>query len=46
MIEGKIARQLRVHASFFRGMIGCTRDRQDYERQVREDPHPPFEVRF
>lgn len=45
-IESKIARQLRVQASFFRGMIDCTHDRQDYERQVREDPHPPFEIRF
>jgi len=45
-IEGKIARQLRVRASFLRGMISCTKSRDDYYRQVQEDPYPPFDIRL
>jgi hypothetical protein len=45
-LEGKIARQLRVRKSFFDGMMDCTNDARAYERQVREDPVPPFDVRF
>jgi len=45
-LEGKIARQLRVTTAFFRDMIRCNRAAQDYERQVREAPVPPWDVRF
>jgi hypothetical protein len=26
-------------------MISCTKSRDDYYRQVREDPFPPFDIR-
>lgn len=42
----KISRQLRVRNQFFREMVDCTKTREDYFRQVREDPFPPFDVRF
>lgn len=45
-LEGKIARQLRVRTSYFRGMVDCTHNCEDYCRQVRDDPYPPFEHRF
>lgn len=45
-LEGKIARQLRVRKPFFRGMVNCTNDLDDYGRQVREDPYPPFHILF
>jgi hypothetical protein len=40
-----IARQLKVRHQFLRGMIDCTRSRQDYTDQVRRDPQPPFPPR-
>jgi hypothetical protein len=45
-LEGKIARQLRVPTQFFREMIDCTKNREDYYTQVREAPYPPWDVRF
>ena len=45
-LEGKIARQLRVRTAYFRGMVDCTHSCEDYYRQVRDDPYPPFEHRF
>jgi hypothetical protein len=45
-LESKIARQLRVHRPYFEGMMDCTHACEDYYRQVREDPFPPFDVRF
>ena len=45
-LEAIIARQLRVKRAFFLDMIGCTRTAQDYERQVREAPDPPWDVRI
>jgi hypothetical protein len=45
-LEGKIARQLRVRTPYFRGMVGCTHSYEDYCRQIREDPYPPFDHRF
>jgi len=45
-LEAIIARQLRVSRAFFLEMIKCTRAAQDYERQVREAPRPPWDVRF
>jgi len=45
-LEAIIARQLRVSRTFFLDMIRCTKAAQDYERQVRETPDPPWGVRF
>jgi hypothetical protein len=45
-LESKIARQLRVRRTFFRGMMDCTNEREDYYQQVQEDPYPPFNIRF
>ncbi len=45
-LEAIIARQLRVTRAFFLDMIRCTRAAQDYERQVREAPVPPWDVWF
>lgn len=45
-LEGKIARQLRVKKAFFNEMMDCTKGKGEYERQVRDDPVPPFDVRF
>lgn len=44
-LESKIARQLRVRKPYFDGMMECTYNREDYYRQVRESPYPPFYVR-
>ena len=46
VIEGKIARQLRVRAPYFRGMVSCTNSKDDYYKQVQDDPFPPWDVRF
>jgi hypothetical protein len=43
-IESKMARQLRVRHPFFKGMMDCNKSNDDYRRQVREDPYPPFDV--
>jgi len=43
---GKIRRQLRVRNRFFREMVDCTKEREDYRQQVRKDPFPPFDVRL
>jgi hypothetical protein len=45
-LEGKMARQLRVKKRFFGEMMDCTRDATEYERQVRDHPEPPWDVRF
>jgi hypothetical protein len=45
-LEAKIARQLRVTKRYLDGMIDCSNSSDDYQRQVREDPTPPFDVRF
>ncbi len=45
-LESLIARQLRVRTSYFRDMMDCTYNYDDYYRQVQEDPYPPFNVRF
>jgi hypothetical protein len=45
-LEGKIARQLRVHKPYFEEMMDCTNSREDYYQQVRESPFPPFNVHF
>lgn len=46
VLWSKIARQLRVRAAFLNGMVDCNKNLADYEKQVREDPFPPFNVRF
>ncbi len=45
-LEGRIARQLRVHMPYFQGMFACTYNREDYYQQVRTAPFPPWDVRF
>jgi len=45
-LEGMIARELRVRTTYLRGMINCTKTREEYYRQVRDDPYPPFDVPF
>ena len=45
-LEGIIAKQLRVRTQYFRGMRDCHNSREDYYRQVRENPYPPWDVRF
>ena len=44
VLLGLIARQLRVHAPYCRGMFQCTNSREDYYRQLRSGPYPPFDV--
>jgi hypothetical protein len=45
-LESMIARQLRVRRPYFVGMMDCTYNREDYYRQLRENPFPPFDYRF
>ena len=44
-LESAICRQLHVRHPFFHGMIDCTKSREDYYQQVRDDPFPPFPQR-
>ena len=46
IIEGKIAKQLRVKKDFFRGMFDCSYNRCEYYQKVKTDPYPPFDFRF
>ena len=41
-LEGRIYKQLRVRKSFFHELMDCTKYREDYEKQIRADPYPPF----
>jgi hypothetical protein len=43
---GKIARQLRVRGKYLREMIDCTKSREDYYKQVTDEPYPPWTHRF
>jgi len=43
-LESKICNQLRVRKVFFHGLMECTKYRADYEKQIQEDPFPPFSV--
>jgi hypothetical protein len=43
---GKIARQLRVRAKYLNEMIDCTKSRDQYYKQVTDDPFPPWAHRF
>jgi hypothetical protein len=42
-LEGRICNQLRVRKTFFHGLMDCTKKLQDYEKQIRNDPFPPFD---
>ena len=42
-LESKIYRQLRVRKNFFHELMGCTKNRADYENQLRTDPYPSFD---
>ncbi|MEZ4540237.1 MAG: hypothetical protein R3C43_09710 [Chloroflexota bacterium] len=41
VLEGKMARQLRVDTPYFRGMLQCTRSREDYYELLKNNPRPP-----
>ena len=43
VLEGRIAKQMRVRTPFFREMMSCTKDSDQYLSQVLNDPYPPFE---
>ena len=43
-LESKIAKQLRVRKPYFDGMMDCTNSSTDYQRQVRDDPFPPWNM--
>src|ERR1700690_636386 len=45
-LESRIYGQLRVRKPFFHELMDCTKSRAQYEKQVREDPYPPFSVLF
>lgn len=37
VIEGKIARQLKVNGSYLRGMVSCTKDCEEYYRHLKQN---------
>jgi hypothetical protein len=41
-LQTKMARQLRVHGPFFREMLSCRKNSDEYRNQVQADPHPAF----
>jgi hypothetical protein len=43
---GKIARQLRVRSKYLNEMIDCTKGRDEYYKQVTDDPYPPWSQGF
>jgi len=45
-LESRIYKQLRIRKPFFHGLMDCTKYRDDYIKQIREDPYPPFNVFF
>lgn len=42
VLEGRIHKQLRVRKQFFRELMDCTKSREDFINQIRNDPYPPF----
>lgn len=46
VIEGQIAKQLRVRRQFFKGMMDCKNNRDAYTEIVKKDPYPPFDISF
>lgn len=45
-LEGKIARQLRVRGPYLQEMLDCSHSREEYYQKLRDDPFPPFDIRF
>jgi hypothetical protein len=45
-LESMIARQLRVRKTYFQGMVSCKNNREDYYKQVEEEPFPPWNILF
>jgi hypothetical protein len=45
-LENRIAKQLRVRVTFFRGMIKCSNNSDAYQKQVSENPYPPYNTSF
>jgi hypothetical protein len=45
-LESLIAKQLRIRKSLLMSIFACHKGRSEYEEQVRNDPYPPFSVRF
>jgi len=45
-LEAIIAKQLRVRIKFFRKMFDCSKNLNDYQKKVTEDPYPPFNHGF
>lgn len=43
-IESKIAKQLKVRKQFFRGMVNCDNNSEEYCNQVTKDPFPPWDI--
>lgn len=41
-LEHEILHQLHVRKPFFYEMMNCTKSREEYYRQVKEAPFPPF----
>lgn len=44
-VLGKMATQLRVKSKYFREMLACDHKREEYYRQVREEPYPPYDIK-
>jgi len=45
-LESRIYKQLRIRKPLFHELMDCTKYRDDYVKQVREDPFPPFNEMF
>jgi len=45
-LENRIHRQLRVRKQFFHELMDCTKTREDFINQIRNDPYPPFGFLF
>lgn len=43
-LESRIYKQLRVKKPFFHELMDCTKQLDDYVKQIQEDPYPPFNV--
>lgn len=41
-LESRICKQLRVRKNFFHELIDCTKSRDEYKKQIQDDPFPPF----
>ncbi len=45
-LVSRLHNQLRVRKAFFHELMDCTKQYDDYERQIRTDPYPPFNILF